>query len=649
MAVVEQVRLTPDQEAKLISWIEEKLERIHANREARETNWRRWREQYEGPVPGIKEFPWRGASNVHVPLTSIITDAVHANIMNRVYSQDSVYDVKAGQIGSTQVGMNPEDGQPITISDLASKSQDYLNHIADDPVGMNLYSVFEQATLEATKLGTSIIHNPWVTLTQPDFKLDPDTGEVLRGEETIVYDGIRPRLIPLEDFVILPGYAEVSGPEGSPLVGHRYWLRSGEVLARRDWYRRSAMDQILVTPGGEEDTIKDAQELREGGSASYSTEVRGEDHELYDLWIRYPLYENKPEVSLFVTFSKQARALPRIQPFLYRSIPYTPMRYVRRENRFYGIGIPEMVESLQKGINTSFNQSVDNATIANMRCFKVKSGTKAARLFGDIYPGKRFIVDDADDIEPFQLGEIYPSIFQVGLLLRDFAERRTGITDFNLGRESDVLGRSAPAAGINALLQESSRRFDLYARDIRRAMGEVGAQILELTQQHKPADQIYEVMGEDGQLVERILLLPSEINLRQFLVVNASSIAASNKEISRQNSITSFGIVTQYLERLFQLATLMVNPQAPPPLKQLAYQMSQTAERLMQRILNDFDQHDIAAYLPQMEGLLNAGGQAPGADALLGVGGVPGAPMGLQGGPESAAPSNGGGGGDAPF
>ena len=228
------------------------------------------------------------------------------------------------------------------------------------------------------------------------------------------------------------------------------------------------------------------------------------------------------------------------------------MRYLRREGRFYGIGVPELLETIQRGVNTSFNQSVDNATIANMRCVKIRSGSQLARNFGEIYPGRKFYVDNVDDIKEFQLGEVYPSIFQVGLLLRDFAERRTGISDFNLGRESEVLGRASTATTTMALLQESARRFDLYAKDIRRAISDLGMQSLELIQQMKPFARVHTVLGQDGPLAERALNLPQGISIGQHLMVNATSAStATNKQVMQQNAMTVFGLMVQYLTQVF--------------------------------------------------------------------------------------------------
>lgn len=657
MAQVQQIALTADQESRLSRWLRENLQKIREKREARQNKWVEWRKQYEGAVRASKDFPWKGASNVFVPLTGIIVDAIHANMMNRLFSHDRIWDVTAIH-GKEPLGIKVTDNQPITWTDLAKAVQTYMQLEGSHQGTMDVFDPVDDAILQCVKLGTTVLHNPWLSLTQDDFVLDHLTGEVQRDAPKTVFDGVRPEALPLEDFLILPHYSEIHGPKASPLIGHNYWLRPGEIVSRSEngWYRRGTLNKLGHLTGvtsGSDEVVKDAQAQHEQEPETV-TDLRREDYQLSDLWIKFPLKEGGREVNLFVTYHEKSDTIMRIHPWLYKRPPYIHMRYLRREGRFYGIGVPEMLETIQRGVNTSFNQAVDNATIANMRCIKIRSGSQLARNFGDIYPGRKFYVDNVDDIKEFQLGEVYPSIFQVGLLLRDFAERRTGISDFNLGRESEVLGRSSTATTTMALLQESARRFDLYAKDIRRAISDLGMQTLELVQQMKPFGRIHTVLGEDGDLAERALNLPQHINIGQHLMVTATSASsASNKQVQQQNSMTVFGLMVQYLTQLFELGKVVALPdeQMPPPLKKLAYDMGQTGERLMQRVLEGFDMPDIAALLPQLEGLLNNGngqGAPIGSNALGGVGSPGGLPAGAQGGTDGGAaqprgPGNGAG------
>lgn len=400
--------------------------------------------------------------------------------------------------------MDQKTGQPITWTDLADACADYLAFEAGPTGSMDVYDILEQGVLEVLKLGTSIIHEPYLTITQPDFEFDPESGDYTRKSDMVMFDGIKPRMIPLEDFLIMRGYSEIDGPYGSPMVGHRYYLRTGQLMerARNGWFRKKSVNESADATGSVSgDEVKDSQAQLEGEWSDIAS-LHQDDHQVYDLWIKYDVDEDGLEERLFVSFHRVAGRLLRIQPYIYKRIPYTALRYIRRENRFYGIGVPEMLETLQAGANTSFNQAVDNATIANTRMWGVRKGSTSAKYLDDIYPSKKVLFDDPADIKDLQLGEVYPSIFEVGVLFRDYAERRTGVSDYNLGRESGLAGgKHGTATTTLALLQESSRRFDLYAKDIRKAVGEIGMQALELIQQFKPTGRIYAVMGDRKSVV----------------------------------------------------------------------------------------------------------------------------------------------------
>jgi len=640
---IKHIKLSVAQETRLVGWLTDQITEIEDGRSSRETNWKRWREQYEGKT-SPKNFPWKGASNVHVPITAINVDAIHANMMNRVLGFDRVWDVAPVSSGEV-LGLDQKTGQPITWTDLADSCTKYLAYESGATGQMDITEVLEQASLEAIKLGTSIIFQPYLTITQPDFEFDPDTGNYLRKGEKTVFDGIKPQLIPLEDFMIMRGYPEVDGPLGSPLVGHRYFLRTGQLLerARNGWFRKKSTEDSKTSTGTVvADPVKDAQAQLEGEWSDLA-QLHKDDHHLYDLWIKYDVDEDGLEESMFVTFHRVAGRLLRIQPFIYKRIPYIPVRYIRRENRFYGIGVPEMLESLQAGTNASFNQAVDNATVANTRMWAVRKGSTSAKYLDDIYPSKKVLFDDVKDIEPLQMGEVYPSIFEVGVLFRDYAERRTGVSDYNLGRESGVAGgKHGTATTTLALLQESSRRFDLYAKDIRKAVGEVGMQALELVQQFKPAGRIYSVMGAEGALVEKALLLPSQVDLREHLIVSTTASASnSNKEVAKQNALQGFAIMSQYFDKLFQLGTMISNPMLPPGLAKLAYGMGEASERLITRVLEGFDLQDAAAFLPQLEEVY-AESRAVRAGGAAGMGGPAGPGQGMAG-PGPGGPAGGGG------
>jgi hypothetical protein len=606
MADFRHIKLAESQRKELSMWIEGQLSHIEDLVEARSGNWRLFREMYEGKTEP-KNFPWVGASNVHVPLTGIMVDAIHANMMNRLYGYDRLWDV-ISEHPSEPVGFDRVTGQTTTWADIAKSIQAYFKWESGDMGPIGAYSSVNDAVLECIKLGTMVFHTPWMTISRPDFVYNPEMQTIEKGVQKTLFDGPKLDTIPLEDFAIMPNYYEIHGPHASPLVGHKELWRRGQIAqaVAEGKFTPQIAERLNIGMRGWDASqeMKDHQARLEGETDGLD-DTRPDDARIHKLWLEVDVNGDDIEESVYVEFHKDTGTICRITPYLYPTRPYEASRYVRRERRFYGIGVPEMLLSLQQGVNTSLNQTIDNATIANIRGFAVRRKSVSAKSLDNWYPGKKILFDQEGDIKDFQLGEVYPSGFEVGRVLQTLAEKRVGIGDPDLGR--DVPGNYQGTAGTTfALLQQSAQRFDLYAKDIRRALSEIGMQLLERIQQFKPVERMYAVMGDKGQLVEAALTLPREANLRQHIRVSTtSSTSSSNKEVARQNALTAFGILTQYFEKMFELSQIVANPTAPAGLRTLANDMINVGEKLMGKVLEGFDMTDIAASLPQTEGLLN--------------------------------------------
>jgi len=181
-----------------------------------------------------------------------------------------------------------------------------------------------------------------------------------------------------------------------------------------------------------------------------------------------------------------------------------------------------------------------------------------------------------------------------------YAERASGISDPQLGRESQSLGSRATATGTLAMIQEGNRRFDLNVRDIRESGSEIGKRVLELNQRFRPKGASYWVEGEDGKFVEGVLDLPPEFSASKLAVELTASTATINKETEKQGLIGFLGVVTQYYERLTQLAMIVYNPQVPGEVKELMVRMSQGAKHVVDKIAQDFDFRNIDLVVPAL-------------------------------------------------
>ncbi len=165
-----------------------------------------------------------------------------------------------------------------------------------------------------------------------------------------------------------------------------------------------------------------------------------------------------------------------------------------------GIGAVETNLDLIHSISQFLSQSQDNARLTANAMLVARRGSSAARSLSSddefVYPGKVWLVDDPDDIQPFPAlsfpqAEVNSLINYLNMLL----EKRTSVSDTTLGMSSR--DKTATEAHI---LQESSMntfttRADLFARSFVEPMARLA---LSMIQQFLIDDQVIAVRDHSG-------------------------------------------------------------------------------------------------------------------------------------------------------
>jgi hypothetical protein len=264
-----------------------------------------------------------------------------------------------------------------------------------------------------------------------------------------------------------------------------------------------------------------------------------------------------------------------------------------------------MLEPLQTAMATMLNQTIDNATAANTVFIKarkgsgIKSGTR-------IYPMKVFELQDLNDLQFESFGSNNGGMFNLMGMIRDFGERRVGVSDYNLGRENPSANYAATATSTLALLNESSRRFDTTLKDLRRVLSRVGMQILQMYAQFKPKGMDYAVLEPDRQqlLKQMMKLNPALLRDRVVMEVTAASTARS-KPIEQQMYGQFFQLLIGYYTQMVQGLQLAMNPQVPSGLREFAEEAAKGATQVMKKIIGTFEIKDVEKYLPNLDYVFN--------------------------------------------
>lgn len=658
----ESIKWGPKRELQFVEYISTELQTGISEREPLLQQWLRWLSQYAAPAqPALKNFPYEGAANYVLPLTATDVDQLYAKFLQTIHAPENVWTI------------SPMNERWV---DAAKPLQDMLGWL--DKNILKMFNVNKRVILEMTKLGTGIYKSGWDYQRYPVMTYD-DYGRVTKAEKirgVPFVDHVR-----LADFVI-PAYSYAIQPDeqgGAPWVAERQRMSVAKL-------RRLAEGTSPFLPNIDKETLELIIKFEESGATDYdeyvknaerevsgarlptsesqawdksSTQMTGQsggganrvvrEIELWEIHARFPTKTSSGEDDIVVWYHQPTRKIVRgvYAYYTHGMRPYDVIRYFPGEG-FYGIGVCQQKEVFQAVASDLFNFNYDNVILANSRMVVAKSGSNIAP--GEpFYPNKVWIVDD--DVNKafgiFPMADIYPSLPALQAQVQALGERRTGISDIQLGNIQELPGRT-PATTMLSLMQEGNRRPDLTLKDMRyEGLSTVGLRLIQLVQQYatSPVDVggqtlmglITQTLGmPEGQTVAEKLTMPLEDAALGIGVSITATSGSANKEVERQGFTTLLQLAAGLYPQFLQAVQIAMTA-GGTPLADVALQSAQGLQELFQRLLEQYDIRNPEEILALTDQTAADALQAGQLNALAAAGPVPG-----PGGGDPSANGNGG-------
>ena len=623
---LDEVKLSKEEEEELSEYLSSQLEIAINDRATLENDIRKWNDNYEGKTKA-KNFPWAGCSNVFVPLTAIAVDAIFSRIIRTIFGIKPLWSIRGRQEGDT---------------DTAQNIEDFLDY--EFTVSADGFSKIKGWVLECVKLGTSVLKTTYERKTDK-IKYYDDSGKI-KEIEAIVYDSVKYDIIDLIDFI-----APVNAVDEHTCqwVAQRVLYNSPglRLRASQKIFRKEVVEKVLEWIGsqnedGSKQQYKQSQEEAEGLSRTSQKDI--DELKVYEIWLNYDVKKSGIEQKLVVTFHKDTKTILRIitNPYFHGKRPFTVGRFIARSNRFYARGVCQMIFNIQNEINTIHNQRMDNRTIANMKCFKARIGS-GVKPGMQLYPGSTIFLDDpVNDLMEFNLGDKIDSTIEEEAMLREYAEKITGVTDYTLGRESSLVKSRATATGTMALIQEGNKKFDMMIEDIRNSVEKIGMQTIQLYQQFNPIEKEYRLLDKG---IFTNIKFPQDYLPGMFDVSCTATSIVTNKEVEKENNLILLDKLGILFEKQFLLLQTMFTPGVPPEIKKYAQDVLLSSREIAKRLVRTFDIRDIEKILPEIPDM------NPALDEVIQrMNEVLGGEGGMMGGQQTQPPmpDNGGGMGEAP-
>ena len=511
------------------------------------------------------EGPFEGSSQLHMPMTFIVSKALHARYIQAVWG-DVPCHTKARNEASV-------DRAPLVQDTLRYYLQRGCNYERGAGREIDLF-VWKWITQGSAigKVRWDVRYTRFIDVEEgieegpPKWAVDESTGQQVRVPNPVPYerevsrskkcfDGPVIETLSPEDVLIVGGAGD---PDAADAVLHRQYLTADELwtLVDRRIFDREAVEKVIHAgrdhvAGGDNNAIKQ-QRLENAGQARLDGDERLDRYEIVEAYLKVDVDGSGISSDVVVWTNPRTQTLLHAT-YLHRIMrsgerPFFKADFHLREGQEYGIGIPEILYPLQKEIDAMHNLRVDWGLISVVPFgfYRASSGIDPQTI--KFQPGALIPVDNpATDVVFPQLGN--RSIFgaQEEAALDGMIQRLTGINDLALGMMSSQ-GATRTASGARILAGEMSANLDVHLRRLNWGLEKAYNLVLHNLQQRIPAGVSFRLTGENGSDYWRKVKAPGELGEAADFDLEVSPISASsNASIRQQQSAEILQLVSNPL------------------------------------------------------------------------------------------------------
>lgn len=589
------------------------IEVIKSQRHELVEKWRKALDHYEGKVVET-DWPWPKASKAHLPVVATHSDAIYARLYNTATGQDPIFQIE-------DVAADP--AEPITNTELTRAFQLISTNLEQGAI--NLKDALATALTITVKYGDSIVYVPWLTKTVYDYNLnlagdewvkDPD-GRELYGRPDL-------KVLHPENFYIPTHEYGPNAIQNSKFVAFDFEIDYNDIAlyeASGEYTKEEAkqLKELLRPTKKKDDYFKDTGDTRSTGYGdrdSLDVERRrntGLDEEvstgklrMYHVWAREDLDGDGYEEEIQFHVHSKTGIIPHItyNPYEHKKRPFVRFAYQDRDGQFYSQGIPEMLNNIQDVMDQVMRDILDNNKVQNTKVFLASKGSGIDPEM-KVFPSRIVFVPNIDtDFRPIDLGsgKQITSIEDLGIV-QQWSERRTGITDFNLGQERTS---RTPATTTLTLLEEANKRIDYVIRRMRMSMEELWMQVLALYAQYGFSEDTLDVLlGQEraDELQASLSNISTKDIIERVRFTARVSTQNLNRAVRRQEAVTEYGQMKDYYEQAMALAGALQQQDMDPNVREILLSIGRGYRRVITRFLDTFDEKNQDEINPDLEKL----------------------------------------------
>lgn len=596
------IRFDADTKSRLVSYLKTEIDNHEMERSEHVERIKRYETLYwaEPKKSAAATGPLQHGAQIIVPVIAIAVEMLQAKVIQKIFGLDQFCSVKL-----------PDQWAEIDGSFEAIVDHELLT-VA------KVKNATEMCSLDFLKYGTGVFKNGYIDITKQGVKVSESGDE--ENVTAVFQRGLCIDAVQLVNF-LMPFSAKE--PNTAPWCGEFHTFTPYEVKLHSEssLFYPESFDALqnyfydLNTSG----TSKSLEFLRHKESQESKTPIWPKRVHIYEIWLAFNVDKDPKETQkeIVVYFHRDSETIvgARYNDRHDLSRPYFPKANFPVEGSWAGIGQCQMGEQFQIEITTQHRQRIDAAAISILRMFKAKKGTNISPD-EPVFAGKIWMVENMDDLEIFQSGEIYPSAYQNEQSAIMFWQQRSTVNELTLGMPQ--VGTPGTAAAEMARVAEGNMRFDYTYSRFKDVLREVCLDSLCIIGKYGLRHEILYEQFTDGPRVKEFLEQPPELIKNEIILKFSLAGQSQNKLLDRATWTQLGGMLTQYYTNLLQIAAQMGDQNL---VKVISKKAIVGATEVMRQVFQSFDVRNIDKIILSGSDLVNGVEPNPTA-AIPGVAGI---------------------------
>ena len=558
-----------------------------------------WWKWYEAePKTKEKNFPFKNAANVVVPMIGITCDALSSRSLAQATAAAPTY----------WMTRTENENNVQTARNMAR----YINWQADGNC-FSLKHVLAGQLLETYVTGRSACALHYRREVKPMFfGRSGGRRSQLRRVPMTIQRGPLVEHVPHEH--LLWDTRVRIGDSSYVIRKHEWtWVQLREMQKQDDAWDQTAVEEIRGKGGLDASDAQRIQSVKDDLDLRDRDPLDAELHDVRECWIDWSMLGSRFEVPgeeewggeqvplLAHLHVRTGRILRLVgMPYL---LPYKPFVDFKFRG---GRGVAKRLEMLQSIQTTVWNQALDARTRANA----VWAITRNARhLKTPLDPSRPILVEDMGELAPFALPSSPQQDLPLLVAAQTMAERWMGQSDPLLGRDTRSGGHPAPATSTLALLEQvnvMSAGTDVILQE---ELSRLGEAIAILDQQFEdPSDnRLVQILGQSDAQSAGLYLFPEEPIPGNYSFDVAALSQTSNPDVEQRRTLMTAQAYQNFGNLSVQGMMVIDSPQASPRLKAVWLKLLEGYGKLMQDFLDASNVDDSEKFLINMQEMgLNA-------------------------------------------